>query len=467
MQLQKTGILVVDDEKDFAQGLYRMISRKFSSPCFYCFSGEEALDMLMEKNIGVMITDLRMPGLDGLELMQKALERNQNLSVILLTAYGTIDKAVEAMKQGAYDFLTKPLDPEQLEIVLNKALERAHFLVENSRLKQQVARHEEKKHIIGESGQIHRLLEQVRAVAATDYTVLIRGESGTGKELVARTIHDLSERREEEFVSVNCPAIPSELMESELFGHARGAFTGAEKAHKGLFLQANKGTILLDEIGDVRADVQTKLLRVLQEQEIRPVGDTKNISIDVRILATTNQDLEEKIKSGEFREDLFYRLNVLCINVPPLRERKKDIPILVLNFVHQTCQEIGVPPKEVHPEAQAYLASKEWPGNVRELINFTRRLVVFCSRESIDLSLVRLVENMEDGNTFAGADQILPYKEYKAAVLDDFTKFYIQNLLQKTEGNISEAARISGLERVSLQKIIRRIGVDAEEFRKK
>ncbi|MFP4657316.1 MAG: sigma-54-dependent transcriptional regulator [Desulfonatronovibrionaceae bacterium] len=467
MSSKDIAILVVDDEEDFAQGLSRMISRKFPNPCLFCSSGDKALGLLDEKEVGVLITDLRMPGMDGLQLMKKALGKKQDLSVIMLTAYGTIDKAVEAMKEGAYNFLTKPLDPEQLEMVLNKALERIHILKENTRLKELISRQKTQRQILGESTEMVRLLELIKAVAATGYTVLIRGESGTGKELVARTIHDLSQRRDEDFVSVNCPAIPSELMESELFGHARGAFTGAEKAHKGLFLQADKGTILLDEIGDIRPEVQTKLLRVLQEQEIRPVGGSKNIGIDVRILATTNQDLEEKIKTAEFREDLFYRLNVLCINVPPLRERKEDIPVLVLNFVHQTCKELNIAPKDVEPEAQAYLAAKNWPGNVRELLNFTRRLVVFCSKESIDLSLVRVVENMEEGNSFnAPPEEIAPYKEHKAAVVHDFTRVYVRNLLQKTKGNISEAARISGLERVSLQKILRRIGIDAEEFRK-
>jgi DNA-binding NtrC family response regulator len=266
-------------------------------------------------------------------------------------------------------------------------------------------------------------------------------------------------------VTVNCPASPSELLESELFGHTKGAFTGADSSQKGLFMSADKGTLLLDEIGDIPPTLQTKLLRAIQEMEIRPVGSPTSTKINVRILASTNQDLEHKIQIGAFREDLFYRLNVLTIDVPSLRERRDDIPLLARFFTQTTCREMDIAPKEIDPDVLTYLASKEWPGNVRELINVIRRLVLFSTGERISMPVVSRIEGTGSIEDSPGADITL-YKDAKTAVMDQFTRTYVTDILHKTLGNVSEAARKSGLERVSLQKIIRRMGINAQEFRK-
>jgi DNA-binding NtrC family response regulator len=459
---KKIGVLIVDDQEDFAHGLCRLIGSHFLDVmCFAVRSGQDALDILEREPIALMITDLRMPEMDGLQLLDRALEIEPTVSVVLLTGYGSVETAVQALKTGAYDFLTKPIDQELLFRVVEKGLERSRLLSENFRLKSLAGACELDQVIIGQSKGTQRLKETICAVAGSDYTVLILGESGVGKELVAKMIHKMSPRANKPLVCVNCPAIPGELLESELFGHVKGAFTGANRNRKGLFLAANGGSILLDEIGDISPQIQTKLLRVLQDQEIRPVGSSTAHKVNVRILASTNQDLESKIKDNSFREDLYYRLNVLTIDVPPLRERKEDIPLLVQHFVPKTCKELNIPPKEVSPEVMAWLSSQDWPGNIRELINFVRRLVVFSGGESIDMPVLSLITK----GTGEKPIELKPYKQAKAEVVDNFTRNYVTVLMRKTKGNVSEAARLSGLERVSLQKILKRLNINAREFR--
>jgi DNA-binding NtrC family response regulator len=463
---QSQTILIVDDEKDFSRGLCRLLERKFPQcKCIDTDSGAKALSILENQQISLMLTDLRMPNMTGDELLTRALAIDQNLSVVLLTAFGDVQTAVKTLKSGAYDFLLKPLDNEAFFRVVEKALERNRLLCENSALKSLTKACTPSLSLIGQSRAMTRLKETIATVAQTDYTVLIRGESGVGKELVARMIHGLSPRSKRPMVTVNCPAIPSELLESELFGHTRGAYTGADAPSKGLFLCADHSTLLLDEIGDIDSSIQTKLLRAIQEREIRPVGSTTAKKVDVRILASTNQDLEHKIQDGSFREDLFYRLNVLTIDVPPLRERIQDIPLLTQFFILKTCREMSIEGKEIDPEVLSYLTSKTWPGNIRELINFIRRLVLFSRGDRITMSSVALVE----GTGNLPADHpigITPYKQAKAEVMNQFTRTYVTDLLEKTAGNISEAARQSGLERVSLQKILRRMHISARDFKK-
>ena len=376
----------------------------------------------------------------------------------MLTAYGTVETAVDALKIGAYDFLTKPVEPENLFLVVERGLERSRLLGENARLQNLLARTNGPNELVGDSLAIRRLKDGAAAVAESDYTVLIRGESGTGKELVARTIHQLSGRRKKPLITVNCPAIPDQLLESELFGHVKGAFTGADRDRKGIFISANGGTLLLDEIGDISPGIQTKLLRALQEGEVRPVGANKPIPVDVRILASTNQPLEDKIKDNSFREDLYYRLNVLSLTVPALRERSEDVAILARHFLATSCEEMKVKPKVMSPEAVAYLTTKSWPGNVRELQNFIRRLAVFSSGESLELAHIRLVEGLDGAS--GEKRGLSPYKDAKDKVIDDFTRAYIEELLTKAKGNVSEAARQSGLSRVALQKILKRLEMD-------
>lgn len=457
--MNNISVLLVDDEKDFVDGLVRIINRYFKVRCFKAYSAQDALEIIDNNNINIVLTDLRMPGLSGLDLVKKIQSRNKDITCLVLTAYGSIESAVEAMRAGAYDFLTKPISPEQLKLVLGKVLERSKILEENRRLRKKVFASCLGGEIVGESKAIQTLKEQILAVAETDFTVLIRGESGTGKELVARKIHELSKRGKENLFTVNCPAIPTTLLEGELFGHVKGAFTGAQQNYEGLLKRADGSTVLLDEIGDIGLEVQAKLLRFLQEKEIKPVGGSKSFQVDVRILASTNQPLEEKIKEGTFREDLFYRLNVLEIRVPALRERREDIPLLATYFVQRTCTELQLEEKELSPEVLTYLTNRDWPGNVRELQNFVRRLVVFSKNKLISAEVVNLVEM----DTKLDKEDILPYKAYKKKVLDDFTRTYFQKVLEKTRGNISQAARLSGIERVSLQKIIKRVGLKVSD----
>lgn len=458
-------LLVVDDQADYARGLARLLGGRFSGAnCKTAFSGTEALEIMGRERVSVMITDMRMPGMSGLDLLKKALSVEPALSVLVVTGYGSIETAVEAVKSGAYDFLTKPIDKETLFKAVSWGLERSRLVDENRRLKMSMAEGGPPRALIGESLAMQRLRESIEAIAGSDYTVLITGESGTGKELIARTIHGMSPRADLPLLTVNCPAIPDPLLESELFGHVKGAFSGADRMRTGLLVEAQGGTVLLDEIGDISMNIQTKLLRMLQEKEVRPVGSNKSVKVDVRIMASTNQDLGAKISGGTFRDDLLYRLNVLTIQAPPLRQRTEDIPLLASFFLEQACREMKKDVLNLTPETMAYLSARSWPGNVRELQNFMRRLAVFARTESIGMSLVRLAESAEGIGEMAQSEP-MPYKQAKAAVVDDFTASYVREMLKKTGGNVSEAARLSGLERVSLQKIIKRLGIDAERYR--
>ncbi len=463
---QLETILVVDDQPDFAAGLARLIGARFPGhEVLQACDGQTALRLLKERGPELLFTDLRMPGLSGQELLEQALLDDPGLTVVMLTAHGDVESAVTALKAGAYDFLAKPVEPENLFRAVQKSLERSRLMSENRRLRRSVAASEAVQELIGESPSMQRLKTTIAAVAGSDYTVLIQGESGTGKELVARTIHRLSRRGDGPMLSVNCPAIPEQLLESELFGHVKGAFTGADKASKGLFLAAQGGTFLLDEIGDIPMNIQTKLLRVLQEREVRPVGGSDTLPVDVRILASTNQHLERKIREHAFREDLFYRLNVLTIQTPPLRERRDDIPLLAVRFLNRSCQEMRLPQKDIVPDGLAYLTGRDWPGNVRELLNFVRRLVVFAPGEVIDAGVARLVDGGAQTPAAVSPMEHGGYQDAKNRAVEAFTRTYVDKLLTRTRGNISEAARLSGLERVSLQKILKRLGIEAREFK--
>ena len=466
------GILIVDDEQDFARGVARLLAGRFADvQVLTAASGVEALHILAETPIYLMITDLRMPEMNGMQLLAESLRFHPDLSMVVLSAYGTIETAVEALHAGAYDFLTKPIEPEQLFRVAAKGLERSRLLAENKRLRQLISLQDSPGHLVGEGPAMQHLRQTIGAIAQSDYTVLIRGESGTGKELVARLIHQTGARAARPFVAVNCPSIPENLLESELFGYVKGAFTGAEKDHKGLFAAAHGGTIHLDEIGDISSAVQTKLLRCLQNGEIRPVGSNYSFNVDVRVIASTNQNLEEGLHRKTFREDLYYRLNVLTVTLPPLRERVEDIPLLAHHFLRRSCQEMGLAEKEIAPEVLQWMSTRLWPGNVRELQNFVRRMTVFCTGNRLDMSLVAVVgegERQPPGRSrqiYARMKEAKAYKEAKADVVNAFTHEYVRDLLTATKGNVSEAARISGLSRVALQKILARMGEHAASFR--
>ena len=453
-------VLVVDDQTDFAKGLGRLIRGEFDGiDVHVAESGEQALALLEQTSVNVMITDLQMPGMDGQVLLQKAIEKSPSLSAVMLTAHGTIETAVEALKAGAYDFLTKPIEPEAVFRVVANGLERSRLLDENRQLRDQLERHKDK--LIGESPVIQRLKQSIQAVAQTDYNVLILGESGTGKELAAAMVRDLSPRADRPFITLNCTAIPENLLESELFGHVKGAFSGAEQNRAGLFVKAHTGTILLDEIGDIPLETQAKLLRVLQEGEIRPVGSDVSRKIDVRIIASTNQDLAARIADRTFREDLYHRLNVLTLTLPPLRERQGDIPLLARYFLLKACAELGLPDKDISPPILAGLAAKPWHGNIRELQNAMRKLAVFG-----DASPQRDHSACNACPAPRGQDgELPPFKEAKTMVLDSFTLDYIREAMTLSGGNISQAARLSGLSRVAVQNMLSRYGLTADAFK--
>lgn len=458
------GILIVDDEEDFAKGVKRLVESTFpETGVLTAFNGEQALSILEENDVSLMISDLQMPGMSGLELLKSALNSSDSLSAVMLTAHGTVETAVEALKAGAYDFVTKPIEPENLFRVINKGLERSRLLHENLWLRRQLE--QRKDRLLGQSPVMQRLKQSIGAVARTDYNVLIMGESGTGKELVAGMVRESSTRADKAYVTVNCTAIPENLLESELFGHVKGAFSGADNDREGLFSRADGGTILLDEIGDIPLETQAKLLRVLQEGEIRPVGSDRSRTIDVRVLASTNQDLPARVNEKTFREDLYHRLNVLPLNLPPLKDRPGDIPLLARYFVRKACIELGLPEKELDPAVVGYLSAQQWPGNVRELQNTMRKLAVFSTGEVVTMQAVDIAE----GRTGSGPDETsgtcIPFKDAKQQLVDSFSRSYICDVLNLTEGNISKAARISGLSRVAVQKMISRFNLSAENFK--
>ncbi len=469
--MHSAQLLIVDDEKDLLQGLKRMLAREFQHLDIHTrHDPAAALALVREKPLDLVLLDIQMPEIHGLELLKQMNSIDKNLTVIMMTGYGSIEVAVQAMKSGAYDFITKPFDKTILFRAVGKGLEHNRLLRENIKLRERICEKEPFADFVGQSAPMQRLYHGIRTTARTDYTVLILGESGTGKELTARAIHSLSKRRNKPLLMVNCPAIPEHLLESELFGHRKGAFTGAHRDQSGLFVEADKGTLCLDEIGDIPVAIQTKLLRVLQEQEIKPLGSSKTRSVDVRIIASTNRNLEEKIKDHSFREDLFYRLNVVSLQTPTLGEIREDIPLLVDHFTRQVCCELELSEKHFSLEAVEELVNRPWPGNVRELQNVVRGAVLFCPDETITPAYLR-----NAGADIAYTSQVIEmensaielYKEAKESAISLFTRNYVTRLLQETGGNVSRAAEISGLTRAALQKIMRRHAIISSDFRSK
>jgi DNA-binding NtrC family response regulator len=462
-------LLIVDDETDLLKGLKRTLALELEGvEVITRDSVREALELVGAEPVDVVLTDIRMPEMDGLELLDRVLKIDRWLTVVMMTAFGTIEMAVEAMKSGAYDFVTKPFDKEVLLRTLRKALERNGLIRENVSLQRLIRERGGLENLVGKSAPMRQLFDTIQALARTPYTVLIRGQSGTGKELVARAIHRLSPRRGQPLVTVNCPAIPEHLLESELFGHKKGAFTGADSEQVGLFDEADGSSLLLDEIGDVPVPIQTKLLRVLQEQEVKPLGAGKPHKVNVRILASTNQDLERRIKDRSFREDLYYRLNVVTIRTPNLDQIKEDIPLLINHFTKLTCAELGSAPKKFSTKALELCMKRSWPGNARELQNFVRRAVMFCPDQIIrpgDLEPLWEPSSptppLPEGKA-SDSREVEPYKIAKDREVGHFTLRYVSELLRKTKGNITRAAELSGLSRVALQKIMRRLDIPSK-----
>ena len=456
----KPNILLVDDE----EALRLVVAERLTDEGFdvvEAASGEAALEQLQRFAFDVIISDLRLPGLDGRQVIDAALERYPGILAIVVTGYATVKDAVDIIKRGASDFVAKPFQFDELLHVINSAREQRRLKEENAYLRQQLDQRFGLGAMVGKSAPMRALYQLIETVASTSATVLITGETGTGKEIVARAIHQSSLRRQQKFVAINCGAIPEPLLEAELFGHVRGAFTGAVQSRQGRIEQADKGTILLDEVGTMPASLQMKLLRVLQEREFERVGDSRTIRVDVRILAATNADLARMVKEGTFREDLFYRLNVVAVQIPPLRERSEDIPLLVARFIDKLQPAgDGREPVVVSQEVMRRLMACEWPGNVRQLENVIERaLALGGGRRRIDVD--DLPPDMRgDAAPVPVAPRLTESGVDLPALVADFERQMIDQALTRTEGNRGAAARLLGLKRTTLVEKLRRLGAD-------
>ena len=450
MSKPRCRVLVVDDDPDILELLSdRLQLMRFDVTC--AKDGQEALMLLRQEAPPLTLLDLQLPRLSGLEVLQAIRKEGVETTVIVITAWGTPERAVEAMRAGAYDFIPKPLDPAHLEVVLNKALERESLRAENWRLQSELERLD--RPMVGQSPAIQALIRTAQQAAASNATVLLRGESGTGKEILARAIHGWSPRHGAPLVIVNCVALSEELLESELFGHEKGAFTGAHQRKRGKVELADGGTLFLDEIGDIRPALQAKLLRLLQEHEFERVGGTRPIQVDVRFIAATNADLEQAMKQGAFRQDLYYRLNVVPLALPPLRARKEDIDILAQHFVAKYCAELKRPPRAISPAALAVLRQYDWPGNIRELENAIERAVVLSQGPDIgpgDLPIAPIPADDDRRDTSDSS-----YHQAIAAFKRDF----LRSALAQAKGNQTRAAEVLGLQRTHLSRLLRDLGL--------
>jgi len=431
-------ILIVDDDPGLRESLALVLAAE-GYEVAAAADAEAALRLAEEAPTDVVLCDLRMPGMDGLELLPHLARRLPGATLILMSAYGSAELAIEAMRRGAYDYLAKPFQPSEALLALRKARERERLRRSNQLLRREMERAVGERPIVAASPAMIEVLELLERAAEFKTTVLLTGESGTGKEVLARAIHAQSGRREEAFVGVNCGAIPENLLESELFGHARGAFTGADRARRGLFLEADGGTLFLDEIGELPPTLQVKLLRVLQEEEVRPVGESKSRRVDVRVLAATARDLEADVAEGRFRQDLFYRLNVVRVRVPPLRERRDDIPLLVDHFLGRFREVLGRPVRGLSDEALDTLVTYSWPGNVRELENVMERAMILASGDRITLRELpaNVLDEASGGAPAPGANDLSLRRARRAAEAEA-----IRRALAATDGNRTQAARL-------------------------
>jgi len=454
----KKRILIVEDEEK----LRRVLELQLMTAGFDVDKAPNAEEGLKQVDrASLVLSDLRLPRMDGLEFVKQVRSQNAQVPVIMMTAYGSVETAVEAMKSGATDFLLKPFSLDHLLQVVSKALEVRDLREENRELKAELGRRYEFDNIIGRSGAMQEIFATIERVAPSRATVLLTGESGVGKDLIARAIHFHSPRKDRPLVKINCSALPENLMESELFGYEKGAFTGAQTSKPGKFEQADTGTVFLDEIGDVPTPIQVKLLRILQEREFERLGSNVTRHIDVRLVAATNQDLRAALENGTFREDLYYRLNVVPLNIPPLRERKVDIPQLANHFVHKLAPDAGTPVEGITEAAMEKLVNYHWPGNVRELENVIERSLVMATGKQLDVNDIRL-ENAPRpkaaGTGAGGGDaHFLP----EGMSLDQYEQDIIREALRRADGNKSQAARLLGLTRNALRYRLTQMGLES------
>ena len=456
----KARILVVDDEAEIRRSV-RMILEYEGYDVQEASSGPEALALIEREPPDLAFLDIKMGGMDGLETLQKIRQANDALPVVIISGHGTVSTAVEATKLGAFDFIEKPLASERVLVTIRNALDQGRLRDENRTLKRAVeARHQ----MVGESPAVREIWDKIKRAAPTTATVLLLGESGSGKELVARAIHRNSLRSRDRFVQVNCAAIPEELIESELFGHEKGSFTGATEKQIGKFEQADRGTIFLDEVGDMSPKTQAKVLRVLQEGEVERLGSARTIKVDVRVIAATNKDLEAEIEKGSFREDLYFRLSVIPIRVPPLRDRREDIPVLVRHFVDLFSRENNRRPQRFTPAALEFMQNARWKGNVRELKNTVERLLIMTPGDSIDVDALRDVVRVESRNAVAAEPAATPHiapgtlKEFKESAE---RKFLVEKLREHA-WNISKTAEVIGTPRSNLYKKLEQYAISEE-----
>jgi DNA-binding NtrC family response regulator len=453
-------ILIVEDEPK----MRRLLELNLGEDGYTIHTAADAeagLNSLRQEKIDLIVTDFKLPGMNGLEFLQAVKRINATIPVVLMTAFGTVETAVEAMKAGASDFVLKPFPMEELKLILRKELDVHHLREENRSLREALGQRYQFGNIVARSPKMQDVLGTVERVSTTNSTVLLGGESGVGKDLIARAIHEHSRRSAGPFIKINCTAIPENLLESELFGYEKGAFTGANNSKPGRFELADKGTIFLDEIGDVPGNIQVKLLHVLQDREFERLGGTKTLKVDVRVIAATNQDLRAALEQGTFRQDLFYRLNVVPISIPPLRERKEEIPYLVDYFIERFAREAGKPQSGITPAALKLLMDFHWPGNVRELENIIERAVALSTGTIIDTADIRLDISPTISSATASGGAI-PFPP-EGMTLEQFEDEIIREALRRTNGNKSQAARLLGLSRNALRYRLSKLGVPDEE----
>lgn len=442
-------ILIADDETEIRSSLSTVLQDE-GYVCFMASNGEEALNTVMEEDIDILISDIKMPRIDGMKLLEKTLQRSPQTLVVLITAYASVETAVQALRMGASDYLLKPLDFDEVSLRLKHLMQRKALALENQFLREQISREYNFYDIIGESEAMREVFDLIRKVSRTNTNVLITGRSGTGKELVARAVHANSDRADRRFIPVNCGAIPENLFESELFGYRKGAFSGAVSNQEGVFKEANGGTVFLDEIGEIPENIQVKLLRVIQEKEIQPLGSSTPVKVDVRIVAATNRKLEEEVEKGNFREDLFYRLNIIEIRLPELSERKEDIPLLARHFVNKYNREFHRRIKGIDNDAVKALMQYEWKGQIRELENVIERTVLLCEGEYIQKT--DLPVNLQQRNHPANGNGDFIEIEDLEESMAEFEKRHITNILSMLNGNRAEAARRLGIDPSTLYR---------------
>ncbi len=455
-------ILVIDDELSMREFL-EIFLQKEGYHVESAASGEEGLERIESEKFDLIICDIMMPRVSGMEILKRARELDKNSMVIMITAYASPENAVEAMKIGAYDYITKPFQVDEIKLVVNKALEKTRLLEENLRLRKEVESRYKFRNLVGASRPMQEVFDLIRKIAPTKANILVLGESGTGKELAAKAVHYNSDRADKAMVTINCGAIPSELLESELFGHLKGSFTGAYHDKRGLFEAAHQGTIFLDEIGETPLHIQVKLLRAIQEKTFKPVGGVKDKSVDVRVIAASNRDLQEAVKQGVFREDLYYRLNVIQIRMPPLRERMDDIPLLVEHFINRFSEEIGKEVSGISEKAMNILREHDWPGNIRELENTIERAISLAYSDTImpDNLPDKLVSGKSEPSLSSGfsiPEEGMEMEKY----LEEMERTLVLEALQKSGGVKKRAAELLGISFRSFRYRLEKLGIEKE-----